>query len=80
MNGYIQERYVLFASNYPQSFSAKFCLATIVEEENTNLKRLLELKTSLRQQNILAFIGNSIKKALQIPLHQSSKTEDKRIE
>ena len=63
------KRYVLFASNYPQSFSAKFCLATIVEEENTNLKRLLELKTSLRQQNTLVFIGNSIKRTLQIPLH-----------
>ena len=48
------KRYVPFASNHPRRClgSIPFCLATrictIVEEENTKLKRLSELKTSLK--------------------------------
>ena len=50
------KRYVPFTSNHPRSClrNIPFCLArricAIVEEEETKLKRLSELKTSLRKQ------------------------------
>ena len=49
------KRYVPFTSNHPRSchrsipFSLARCICTTVEEENTKLKQLSELKTSLKQ-------------------------------
>ena len=52
-----------------------FCLArricAIVEEEEAKLKRLSQLKTSLKKQKYpIALIENSIKRALQVPLNE----------
>ena len=62
------KRYVPFSSNHPRSClrNIPFCLArricAIVEEEEAKLKRLSELKTSLRKQKYpIALIENSIK-------------------
>ena len=62
------KRYQLFSSNHPRSCfrDISFCLVrricTILEEEDTKLKRLSELKTSLKQQKIpIALIEKSIK-------------------
>ena len=76
-----------FTSNHKRSClrNIPFCLArhmcTVVEEENVKLKRLSELKTSLKQQKYpVALIGNSIKRDLQIPLHKLRKPKEKRTE
>ena len=78
------KRYVPFTSNHPRSClgSIPFCLATrictIVEEENTKLKRLSELKTSLKQQkHSIALIENNIKRASQIQLNELRKPKEK---
>ena len=62
------KRYVRFTSNHLQSChrNIPFCLArricTIVEEEETKLKCLSELKTSVKQHKYpIALIENSIK-------------------
>ena len=53
------KRYVSFTSNHQQSYlrNISFCFATrictIVRKEDTKLKRLSELKASLKQQQIL---------------------------
>ena len=50
----------------------------IVEQEETKLKRLSELKTSLRKQKYpIALIENSIKRALQVPLNELRKSKEK---
>ena len=71
------KRFVPFTSNHPRSClrNIPFCLArricAIVEEEETKLKRLSELKTSLRKQKYpIALIENRIKRALQVPLNE----------
>ena len=78
------KRYVPFTSNQPRSCprNIPFCLArrigAIVEEEETKLKRLSELKTSLRKQDYyIALIENSIKRALQVPLNELRKPKEK---
>ena len=78
------KRYVPFTSNHPRSClrNIPFCLArriyAIVEEEETKLKRLSELKTSLRKQKYpIALIENSIKRALQVPLNTLRKAKEK---
>ena len=54
------------------------CICTIVEDENTKLKHLSELKTSLKQQKYpIALIQNSIKRALQLPLNKLRKPKGK---
>ena len=69
------KRYVPFPSNHSRSclrnipFRVARRICTIVEED-TKLKRLLELKTLLKQQKYpIALTENSIKRALQIPLN-----------
>ena len=53
-------------------------ICAIVEEEETKLKRLSELKTSLRKQTFpIALIENSIKRALQVPLNDLRKPKEK---
>ena len=81
------KRYVSFTSNYPRKClrNIPFCLArricTIVEEEDMKLKRLSELKTSLKQQKYpIALIKNSIKRALQISLKKLRKSTEKGAE
>ena len=78
------KRFVPFRSNHPRSClrNIPFCLArricAIVEEEETKLKRLSELKTSLRKQKYpIALIENSIKRALQVPLNELRKPKEK---
>ena len=78
------KRYVPFTSNHPRDClrNIPFCLArricAIAEEEETKLKRLSELNTSLRKQKYpIALIENSIKKALQIPLKELRKPKEK---
>ena len=78
------KRYVPFTSNRPRSCfgNIPFCLArrtcAIVEEEETKLKQLSELKTSLRKQKYsIAFIENRIKRALQVPLNELRKPKEK---
>ena len=78
------KRYVPFTSNHPRSClrNIPFCLArricAIVEEEETKLKRLSELKTSLKKQKYpIALIENSIKRALQVPLNELRKSKEK---
>ena len=81
------KRYVPFTSNHPQSclrnvpFCLARCICAIVEEE-TKLKWLSELKTSLRKKKKypIALIGNSIKRALQVPLNELRKPKEKRRE
>ena len=76
------KRYVPFTSNHLQSClrNAPFCLArcicAIVEEE-AKLKRLSELKTLRKQKYPIALIGNSIKRALQVPLNELRKSKEK---
>ena len=66
----VPKRYVPFTSNHPWSclrnilLSLARCICTIVEEENTKLKRLTELKTLKQQKHHIALIENSIKKKL----------------
>ena len=81
------ERYVSFTSNYPRSClrNIPFCLArpiyTIVEEKDTKLKRLSEVKASLKQQKYpIALRENSIKRAFQIPLNKLRKLKVKGAE
>ena len=51
-------------------------ICSIVEVENTKLKLLSELKTSLKQQKYsITLIKDSIKKALQIPLNELRKAK-----
>ena len=78
------KRYVPFTSEYPRSClrNIPFCLArlicAIVDEEETKLKRLSELKTSLRKQKYpIALIKNSIKRVLQVPLNKLRKPKEK---
>ena len=78
------KRYVPFTSNHPRSSlrNIPFCLArricAIVEQEETKLKRLSELKTSLRKQKyLIALIENSIKRALQVSLNELRKPKEK---
>ena len=73
-----------FTSNHPRSClrNIPFCLArricAIVEEEETKLKRLSEIKTSLRKQKYpIALIENSIKTTLQVPLYELRKRKEK---
>ena len=73
-----------FTSNHPRSClrNIPFCLAgricAIVEEEETKLKWLSELKTSLRKQKYpIALIENSIKRALEVPLNELRKPKEK---
>ena len=81
------KRYVPFTSNHPRSClqNVPIFLATgictIVEEEGTKLKRLPELKTSLKQQKYpIALIENKIKRALQIPLNELREPKQKGAE
>ena len=80
------KRYVPFKSNHPRSRlrNIPFCLARricIIFEENTKLKRLSELKASLKQQKYpFALMENSIKRALQIPLKELRKLKEKGTE
>ena len=81
------KRYVPFTSNHPRSClrNIPFCLArricTIAEEEETKLKWLSELKTSLRKQKYpIALIENSMKRALQVPLNELRKPKEIRRE
>ena len=75
--------YVPFTSNYLRSClrNIPFCLArrncAIVEKENTKLKWLSELKTSLKQKYPIALIENSIKRGLQIRLNELRKPKEK---
>ena len=56
-------------------------ICTIFEEENKKIKRLSELKISLKEKKYpIALIGNSIKRALQIPLKELRKPKDKGAE
>ena len=71
-------------SNHPRSclrnipFCLARCICAIVEEEETKLKRLSELKTSLKKQKYpVALIENSIKRALQVPLNELRKPKEK---
>ena len=80
------KRYVLFPSNHPRRClkNIPFCLARCIcttVEENTKLKRLSELKTSLKQQKYsIALIENSIKRTLQIPKNELRKPTEKGAE
>ena len=81
------KRYVPFTSYHPRSClrNIPFCLAgricAIVEEEETKLKRLSELKTSLRKQKYpIDLIENSIKRALQVQLNELRKPKEKERE
>ena len=50
-------------------------MCTIAEEENTKLKRFLELKISLKQQKYpITLTENSIKRALQNTIKQTKET------
>ena len=51
-----------------------------IEEENTKLKRLSDLKTLKQQKYPIALIENSIKRALQVPLNELMKPEEKGTE
>ena len=70
------KRYVPFTPNHPRSCLRyiPLCLArricTIVQEENTKLKRFSKLKTLKQQKYRIALIENSIKIALKIPLNE----------
>ena len=76
--------YVPFTSNHPRSclrnipFCLDRCICAIVEEEETKLKRLSELKTSLRKAKYpFVLIENSIKRALQVLLNELRKPKEK---
>ena len=77
------KRYVPFTSNHPQSFLRNIplclarCICAIVEEEETKLKRLSELKTSRKQKCPIVLIENSIKRALHVPLNELRKPKEK---
>ena len=79
------KRYVHFtSSNHPRSclrnisFILARCICAIVEEEETKLKRLSDLKTSLRKQKYpIALTENGIKRALQVPLNELRKPKEK---
>ena len=78
------ERYVRFRSNHLRSclrnipFCLARCICAIAEEEEAKLRRLSELKTSLREQQYpIALIENSIKRALQVPLNDLRKPNEK---
>ena len=78
------KRCVPFTTNYLRSclriilFYLARRVCAIVEEEVTKLKRLSELKTSLRKQKYsVALIENSIKRALQVPLNELRKPKEK---
>ena len=77
------ESYVRFTSNHPGSclrnipFRLARRICTIAEEEDTKLKRLSELKQSLKQQKyLIALIENRMKRALQIALNELKKPEE----
>ena len=80
------KRYVLFPSNHPRRClkNIPFCLARCIcttVEENTKLRRLSELKTSLKQQKYsIALTENSIKRTLQIPKNELRKPTEKGAE
>ena len=81
------KRYVPFTSNHLRSClrNTPFCLArhicTIAEEEDTKLKRLSELKTSLKQQKYpIALTENNIKSTSQITLNKLRRPKEKRTE
>ena len=79
--------YVPFTWNHPRScrrnilFCLPRCICIIVEEEDTKIKLLSKLKSSLKQQKYLvALIEYSIKKASQIPLKELRKPKEKGAE
>ena len=64
------------SQKYSIFFARRIC--AIVEEEETKLKRLSELKTSLRKKKYsIALIENSIKYASQVPLSEPTKPKEK---